>query len=102
MTFNVKLEVIDISKKYRFYEIIYSYLSEYGNYSSIILVKYVNDTYDEICFTYINDPSITISVLDYKYNKSECDIEHLYYIIRSIIRESEYDILNIELKFTKK
>jgi hypothetical protein len=102
MTFNIKLEIIDISIKYRFYEKIYFCLSEYGNYSGTILVSYLNNTYDEIWFTYINDPSITISVLDYKSDKSECDIEHLYYIIRSIIRESDNDILDIELKFTKK
>jgi hypothetical protein len=34
-------------------------------------------------------------------NKSECGLEDLYYFIRFVIRESDNDILNIELKFTK-
>ena len=99
MTFNIKLEVIDFYEKDLFYKKIYSCLSVYGYYSGIILIRYLDNREDEWSFTYINDPSITMSVLN---NKSECDLEHIYYFIRSIIRESDNDILYIELKFTKK
>lgn len=101
MTFNIKLDIIDLSKKYRFFEIIYSCLGEYGYYSGTVIINYLDDTYNEMSFNYINDPSITISVFDSKSNKSGYDIEHLYYFIRSIVRESENNILNVELKFIK-
>ena len=98
MTFNIKLEIIDFYKKDLFYNKIYSCLSIYGHYSGIIVIQYL-DKEDEWSFIYINDPSITMSVLN---SESECDLEHIYYFIKSIIRESFNDILYIELKFTKK
>jgi hypothetical protein len=47
MTFNIKLEMMDLSKKDRFYEKIYSCLSVYGYYSGTIIISYLNNTDDE-------------------------------------------------------
>ena len=99
MTFFIKLEMIDLFKKDVFYKKIYYRLNSNYNYSGIIIINYLDNTKDEFYIIYNNNISIIMSFLN---NKSECSIEYLYCFVRSIINESNKDILNIELKFTKK
>ena len=98
MTIYIKFETIDFWIKDIYYKKIYSCLDLNSYYSGIVIIKFLDNTSDEWSFTYNNDLSITSSILD---DKPECSLEHLYYFIRSIINESNKDILNIELKFTK-
>ena len=98
MTINIKFEIMDFWTKDIFYKKIYSGLNLDNYYSGIIIINYLDNTEDEFFFTYKNDPSITLSFLD---DKSYCSIEHIYYFVRSIINESDKDILFIELEFTK-
>lgn len=99
MEYLIKFEIIDISKKDVFYKKIYSCLNSNYNYSGIITINYLNNTKNRFFFTYNNNLSIIMSFMN---NKSECSLEYLYYLIKFIINESNKNILNIELKFTKK
>lgn len=97
MTF-INLEITDFLKKGIFYDKIYSGLSAYGYYSATLIINSLDNTQYEVSFTYINDPSITMFDLA---NKFERNAEHLYYFIRYIIHESDNNILDMELIFTK-
>lgn len=99
MTIYIKFESIDFWTKDIYYKKIYSCLESNVRYSGAVIVRFLDNTSDEWSFTFNNDLSITLSILD---DKPECSLEHLYYFIRSIIKESDIDILDIELKFTKK
>jgi hypothetical protein len=98
MTILIKFETADFCSKDIFYNKIYSGLNLNYYYSGIIIINYSDDTEDEYSFTYKNDPFIDLSLLD---NKPYCSLEHIYYFVRSIINESDKDILYIKIEFTK-
>lgn len=99
MKYFIKFEILDFYRKNLFYKKIYSCLNINYNYLGIITVNYLDNTKDEFYFTYINNLSIIMSYIN---NKSEYNLEYLYYFIKFIINESNKDILNIEFKFTRK
>jgi len=100
MTINIKFETIDFWAKDVFYKKIYSGLNlDNYYYSGIIIINYSDNTEDEFSFIYKNDPCIISSFMN---DKSYCNIEHIYYFIRSIINKSDKYILYVELEFTKK
>ncbi|SRR6266496_347259 len=99
MKYIIKFEILDFYKKDFFYKKIYSCLNLNYKYSGIIKVNYLDNTKDKFYFTYNNNFSIIISYVN---NKSEYNLEYLYYFIRSIINKSDKYILNIEFKFTRK
>jgi hypothetical protein len=82
-----------------YYKKIYSILQPNVRYSGAVIIKFVDNTEDEWSFTFNNDLSITSSILD---DKPDSSLEHLYYFVRSIINESDSDILDIQFAFTKK
>lgn len=99
MRYFIKFEIIDFYKKDVFYKKIYYCINLNYNYLGILKVNYLDNTKDEFYFTCNNDISIIMSYID---NKSEYNLEYLYYFVKCIINESNKDILNIELKFTRK
>jgi hypothetical protein len=99
MKYYIKFEIIDFYKKDFFYKKIYSCLNSNYDYSGIIIINYLDNTKYEFYFTYCKNISI---IMSYVNNKSECSLEYLYTFIKFIINKSNKDILNIELKFTKK
>ena len=99
MKYFIEFEIIDLYKKNLFYKKIYSCLNLNNNYSGIIKINYLDNTTDEFYFTFNNNISIIMSFIN---NNSECNLEYLYYFVRSIINKSDKYILNIEFKFIRK
>jgi hypothetical protein len=99
MRYFIKFETIDFCNKDVFYKKIYSCLNLNYNYSGIIIINYFDNTKYKFTFTYNSNFSIIMSYIN---NKSKYNLEYLYYLIKSIINESNKDILNIEIKFTRK
>ena len=101
MKYIIKLEILDLYKKNLFYKKIYSCLNSNYNYSGIIIINYLDNTKNEFYFTYNNNNNFSI-IMSYINNKSEYNLEYLYYFVRYIINKSDKSILNIEFKFTRK